>query len=123
MEVRDLLTQYEFPGDKIPIVKGSAAKALAAGDPNHADAKCIQELMDAVDEYIPVPERPVDQPSSCPWKTCSTLKVAALSPPVVSSAASSRRWKKSSSSASVDREDDRHRHRNVPQAPRRGARR
>ena len=41
MEVRDLLTQYEFPGDKIPIVKGSAAKALAAGDPNHADAKCI----------------------------------------------------------------------------------
>jgi elongation factor Tu len=49
MEVRDLLTQYEFPGDKIPIVKGSAVKALAAADPNHADAKCIQELMDAVD--------------------------------------------------------------------------
>jgi len=66
MEVRDLLTQYEFPGDKIPIVKGSAAKALAAGDPNHADAKCIQELMDAVDEYIPVPERPVDQPFLMP---------------------------------------------------------
>ncbi|MDR3402499.1 MAG: elongation factor Tu [Chthoniobacter sp.] len=66
MEVRDLLTQYEFPGDKIPIVKGSATKALAAGDPNHADAKCIQELMDAVDEYIPVPERPVDQPFLMP---------------------------------------------------------
>jgi elongation factor Tu len=66
MEVRDLLTQYEFPGDKIPIVKGSAAKALAAGDPGHADAKCIQELMDAVDEYIPVPERPVDQPFLMP---------------------------------------------------------
>ncbi len=66
MEVRDLLTQYDFPGDKIPIVKGSAAKALAAGDPNHADAKCIQELMDAVDEYIPVPERPVDQPFLMP---------------------------------------------------------
>ena len=66
MEVRDLLTQYEFPGDKIPIVKGSAVKALAAGDPNHADAKCIQELMDAVDEYIPVPERPVDQPFLMP---------------------------------------------------------
>ncbi len=66
MEVRDLLTQYEFPGDKIPIVKGSAVKALAAGDPNHADAKCIQELMDAVDDYIPVPERPVDQPFLMP---------------------------------------------------------
>src|SRR5476649_2371597 len=66
MEVRDLLTQYEFPGDKIPIVKGSAVKALAAGDPNHADAKCIQELMDAVDEYIPLPERPVDQPFLMP---------------------------------------------------------
>ncbi len=66
MEVRDLLTQYDFPGDKIPIVKGSASKALAAGDPNHADAKCIQELMDAVDEYIPVPERPVDQPFLMP---------------------------------------------------------
>src|SRR3981189_584577 len=50
MEVRELLSSYQFPGDKIPIVKGSATKALAAGDPNHADAKCIQELMDAVDE-------------------------------------------------------------------------
>ena len=57
MEVRDLLTQYEFPGDKIPIVKGSAVKALAAGEPNAPDAKPIMELMDAVDEYIPVPER------------------------------------------------------------------
>ena len=66
MEIRDLLTQYDFPGDKIPIVKGSAVKALAAGDPNHPDAKCIQELMDAVDEYIPLPERPVDQPFLMP---------------------------------------------------------
>src|SRR6187401_77652 len=66
MEVRDLLTQYEFPGDKIPIVKGSASKALAAGDPNHADAKPIMELMDAVDDYIPVPERPIDQPFLMP---------------------------------------------------------
>ncbi len=66
MEIRDLLTQYEFPGDKIPIVKGSAVKALAAGDPGHADAKCIQELMDAVDDYIPVPDRPIDQPFLMP---------------------------------------------------------
>jgi elongation factor Tu len=62
MEVRDLLTQYEFPGDKIPIVKGSAAKALAAGDPASPDAKCILDLIAAVDDYIPVPERPIDQP-------------------------------------------------------------
>jgi elongation factor Tu len=66
MEVRDLLTQYEFPGDKIPIVKGSAVKALAAGDPNHPDCKCIMDLIAAVDEYIPVPDRPVDQPFLMP---------------------------------------------------------
>src|SRR5580693_4296130 len=66
MEVRDLLTQYEFPGDKIPIVKGSATKALAAGEPNAPDAKPIMELMDAVDEYIRVPERPIDQPFLMP---------------------------------------------------------
>jgi len=66
MEVRDLLTQYEFPGDKIPIVKGSAAKALAAGDPSHPDAKCILDLIAAVDDYIPVPERPVDLPFLMP---------------------------------------------------------
>ena len=66
MEVRDLLTQYEFPGDKIPIVKGSAAKALAAGDPASPDAKCILDLIAAVDDYIPVPERPVDQPFLMP---------------------------------------------------------
>jgi elongation factor Tu len=66
MEVRDLLTQYEFPGDTIPIVKGSAVKALAAGDPNHPDAKCIVDLINAVDEYIPLPERPIDQPFLMP---------------------------------------------------------
>ena len=66
MEVRDLLTQYEFPGDKIPIVKGSAAKALAAGDPSHPDAKCILDLIAAVDDYIPVPDRPIDLPFLMP---------------------------------------------------------
>src|ERR1700679_572947 len=50
MEVRDLLNSYEFPGDKIPIVKGSAVKALAAGDPTHPDAKCILDLIQAVDD-------------------------------------------------------------------------
>jgi elongation factor Tu len=63
MEVRDLLTQYEFPGDKIPIVRGSALKALN-GD---ADSeKQITALVEAVDDYIPVPERPIDQPFLMP---------------------------------------------------------
>jgi elongation factor Tu len=63
MEVRDLLSQYEFPGDAIPIVKGSALKALE-GDP--AAKEAIYQLMAAVDEYIPLPERPVDQPFLMP---------------------------------------------------------
>jgi elongation factor Tu len=63
MEVRDLLTQYEFPGDKIPIIKGSATKALN-GD---ADAEAqILKLIEAIDEYIPVPERPKDLPFLMP---------------------------------------------------------
>ncbi len=63
LEVRELLTQYEFPGDKIPIVKGSALKALE-GDAEYE--KSIIDLMDAVDAYIPVPERPKDQPFLMP---------------------------------------------------------
>jgi elongation factor Tu len=63
MEVRDLLTQYEFPGEKIPIVKGSALKALN-GDPEQE--KQILALIEAVDDYIPIPERPIDQPFLMP---------------------------------------------------------
>src|SRR6267143_1315569 len=63
MEVRDLLTQYEFPGDKIPIVKGSALKALE-GDAEQE--KQILALVAAVDDYIPVPDRPIDQPFLMP---------------------------------------------------------
>src|ERR1700704_2131027 len=61
LEVQELLTSYGFPGDAIPIVKGSALKAGEAGDPNSADAKWIMELMDAGDAYIPVPERAIDK--------------------------------------------------------------
>jgi elongation factor Tu len=61
LEVRELLTSYGFPGDKIPIVKGSALKAMNSGDPASPDTKCIFELMDAVDSYIPVPERAIDK--------------------------------------------------------------
>src|SRR5512141_1172478 len=55
MEIRDLLTSYKFPGDEVPIIKGSAKLALDAGDPSHPDAKCVLDLMDAVDSYIPDP--------------------------------------------------------------------
>jgi len=62
MEVRELLTKYGYPGDKTPIVRGSSSKALAAADPNSEDAKCILELMKAVDEFIPLPQRDLDKP-------------------------------------------------------------
>src|SRR5213594_4598473 len=61
LEVRELLTSYGFPGDQIPIVKGSALKAMESGDPNSAETKCLFELMDAVDSYIPIPERAIDK--------------------------------------------------------------
>ncbi|MHC1786153.1 MAG: elongation factor Tu [Christensenellales bacterium] len=72
MEVRELLSSYEFPGDDLPIIKGSALKALEymtsdGSDPAHAEAtRCINELMDAVDSYIPTPERAVDRPFLMP---------------------------------------------------------
>jgi elongation factor Tu len=66
LEVRELLSQYDFPGDDIPIIKGSALKAMNSGDPNSEDTKCIAELIDAVDTYIPLPARPIDQPYLMP---------------------------------------------------------
>ena len=67
MEVRDLLNSYDFPGDEIPIIRGSALKAVEAeGDPNNEATKCIFELMDAVDNYIPQPVRAIDQPFLMP---------------------------------------------------------
>ena len=67
MELRELLVQ-EFPGDDIPIIHGSALKALESKDDtrDNADVKCIWDLMDKVDEYIPVPEREVDKPFLMP---------------------------------------------------------
>ena len=67
MEVRDLLSQYEYPGDEVPVIKGSALKALEApDDPNHEAYKPIQELLDAMDNYIPDPQREVDKPFLMP---------------------------------------------------------
>jgi elongation factor Tu len=66
LELRELLSKYEFPGDDIPIVRGSALKALESDDPDGEDAKCIFELMEAVDAYVPVPKRDVDKPFLMP---------------------------------------------------------
>jgi elongation factor Tu len=66
MEVRELLDSYDFPGDEIPVIKGSALKALECADAAHADAVSILELMQAVDDYIPTPERDVDKPFLMP---------------------------------------------------------
>ena len=68
MEVRDLLTKYDFPGDTTPIIKCSALKVLesTSTDYNAPEYACIRELMDTIDEYIPTPERPVDQPFLMP---------------------------------------------------------
>jgi elongation factor Tu len=65
MEVRELLSKYDFPGDDIPIIKGSALAALEGRDPEIGE-NSIRELMKAVDEYIPTPERPVDKPFLLP---------------------------------------------------------
>lgn len=62
MEVRDLLSKYEFPGDELPVIRGSALKALEADDPNDPNYKPIRELLDALDNYIPDPQRDVDKP-------------------------------------------------------------
>ena len=62
MEVRDLLSSYDFPGDEIPVIKGSSLKVLesTSTDPNAPEYQCMKELMDAVDSYIPTPDRPTD---------------------------------------------------------------
>jgi len=68
LEVRELLSKYQFPGDTIPIIKGSALKVVesASTDPSSEDYKCIAELIAAVDSYIPTPERPIDKPFLMP---------------------------------------------------------
>ena len=75
MEVRDLLSSYDFPGDEIPIIKGSSLKVLesTSTDPNDPVYAPIKELMDAVDSYIPTPERPIDQPFLMPIEDVMTI--------------------------------------------------
>jgi len=66
LEVRELLSSYDYPGDDLPVIPGSALKAGLSEDPDSEDAKCIFELMDAVDNYIPTPKRDVDKPFLMP---------------------------------------------------------
>ena len=75
MEVRELLSKYEFPGDDIPIIKGSALNALTceSNDPNAPEFACIKELMDAVDEFIPTPARNDDLPFLMPVEDVFTI--------------------------------------------------
>ena len=75
MEVRETLSEYDFPGDDTPIIKGSALNALVceSKDPNAPEYACIKELMDAVDSYIPTPDRKADQPFLMPVEDVFTI--------------------------------------------------
>ncbi len=66
LEVRELLSSYDFPGDDVPVIRGSALKALESDDPNSAEAKCILDLLDACDSFIPEPVRDIDKPFLMP---------------------------------------------------------
>ena len=76
MDIRDLLNEYGFPGDTTPIIKGSALKALEAAQSGHPDdpaCKCIEELLNAIDEFIPTPARATDQPFLMPVEDVFTI--------------------------------------------------
>jgi elongation factor Tu len=75
LEMRELLTKYQFPGDAIPVVRGSALKAMesTSTDAGVEEYKCIWELMDAVDSYIPTPDRPIDKPFLMPIEDVFTI--------------------------------------------------
>jgi elongation factor Tu len=76
MELREMLTGYDFPGDEIPIIHGSALQALESDsdDPNAPEYKCINDLMDAIDNYIPMPERETDKPFMMPIEDVFSIK-------------------------------------------------
>ncbi|MBM4146869.1 MAG: elongation factor Tu [Nitrospira sp.] len=75
LEMRELLTKYQFPGDKIPVIRGSALKAMssASTEGSAEEYKCIFELMDAADSYIPTPDRPIDKPFLMPIEDVFTI--------------------------------------------------
>ncbi len=75
MDIRDILSQNDFPGDEVPVIRGSAKVALdsTSTDPNAPEYACIKELMDAVDDYIPTPDRKADQPFLMPVEDTMTI--------------------------------------------------
>jgi len=73
LEVRELLSEYDFPGDDLPVIRGSALKALDDGQPGSEDTKSIDELLEALDTYIPVPEREIDKPFLMPVEDVFTI--------------------------------------------------
>ena len=120
MEVRETLDYYEFPGDEIPIIKGSALNALVSDstDPTAPEYACIKELMDAVDNYIPTPDRKADQPFLMPVEDVFTISGRGT----VATGRVERGVLKKNEQVEIvglhdeTREHRRHRHRNVPQA-------
>ena len=74
LEIRDLLNKYEFPGDDIPIIRGSALAAMESEGKDDEACKCVDELMEAVDDYFPVPERDVDKPFLMPIEDVFSIK-------------------------------------------------
>jgi elongation factor Tu len=120
MEVRELLSSYEFPGDDIPIIKGSALAALEGRDEEIGE-KSIRALMEAVDEYIPTPERPVDQPFLMPVEDVFSISGRGT----VATGRVERGVVKVGEELEIVglqavEEDDLHRRRDVPQAARPG---
>jgi elongation factor Tu len=73
LELRELLAKYEFPGDEIPIIRGSALQALESGDPQAPETACIFELMEAIDTYVPTPQRAVERPFLMPVEDVFTI--------------------------------------------------
>lgn len=74
LEVRELLSKYKFPGEDCPVIRGSALKALNTDDANSEDAKCIMNLMEAVDSWVPQPERDIDKPFLMPVEDVFSIK-------------------------------------------------
>jgi elongation factor Tu len=74
MEIRELLDKYEFPGDDLPVVRGSALKALETGDGTNEESACVLELLDACDNYIPEPDRDLDRPFLMPVEDVFTIQ-------------------------------------------------
>jgi len=76
LEVRELLTKYDFPGDDLPVILGSAGKVMdsTSKDPNAPEYKCIKDLMAAIDQYVPMPERPADRPFLMPVEDVFGIK-------------------------------------------------